>query len=89
MNDIQSKRIQKEDSSKILLNYNSYMHSEEESGCLEPENPRTKHSKHGEMTKIIPEQQKISSKPQIPEELGLGSMQLLQKILKEYKHCVK
>lgn len=76
--------IPKSDSSKLLKDYNSYMQSEEESGRIEPEEIIEKVKKFEELPKKTK-----AKKGTKPEELGLGSMELLDKILKQYKHCVK
>jgi hypothetical protein len=76
--------IPKSESSRILRDYNSYMQSEEESGRIEPEEVVEKAKKLEDRVKKTKPKKGMK-----PEELGLGSMELLDKILKQYKHCVK
>lgn len=79
----------KKDSSKILQEYNSYMQSEEESGRIEPEESMVGKTKQSNNSTMKPGHMSMSSHPRSEEELGMGSLVLLEQVLKQYKHCVK
>jgi hypothetical protein len=76
-------------SSKILKEYNSYMRSEQDSGTLEPDGliiAKSKKVDHSAMLDVNPSR---NSPRKSKEILGIGSLELLDSVLKQFKHCVK
>lgn len=94
VNETSEVRLNPENSNNIE-SYNSYMKSEEESGQIDSKKAAIEEMIAAEAKKFGANRSKKSKKARKSKkskkdvELGLGSMELLNGILKQYKHCVK
>lgn len=77
------------ESSRILKEYNSYGQSEEESGCIESEEVITTKPLKSKNPDGKTDQSKKKQKNNNDAEMGAGSLDILDGILKQFKHCVK
>ena len=62
---------------------------EPELGIIKPEDPSQKELVKDNINPLNPVQLEKMKNPNFNDELGLGSMELLDVVLKQYKHCLK